>query len=537
MRRCARSWSASRVTAAGRRLVVDLMTRKSPTADAILRALTPMLTRFEHQPYLRSRSTQHQATTTLTGTNGVVVTSLPPPSIEDAPRGHRRGGRRRTPARTIPTSSKRSPTASRSRFPDVPDAVAIRTVRGVRERSPDAGRGRGFARPLRAHGVVAAAAAPRRLEPDPCPDDRPVSCLDRVILPQQPKPSWLADPACPLQPQGARRLGLGTLVDARASPPCSPARAAPARPWPPMPSRPSSDRPLLRRPRHRWSANTSARPRRTSTSSSTTPSAGAVLSSTRPTPCSARSAVSDAHDRYANIEVAYLLQRMEQFAGLAILTTNYAQTSIPLSPEGCASTSSSPAQARRSAADWEQSIPPPIPAPGARSQAARLALDVTGGIIRQMALHAAVSAAEPGRRSPRPPARGARAELIRLGSYGDLPKLDALSREPSRRGPPDGDRRRDSRARGACSKPRSAARPGCPRATWTWPAPRTAVPRTPTSCCSRISFTPTPELRNAERVRAFPGQQDPPRLLEPAVPLDLHYLLTTGTTAARRRKA
>jgi SpoVK/Ycf46/Vps4 family AAA+-type ATPase len=35
-----------------------------------------------------------------------------------------------------------------------------------------------------------------------------------------------------------------------------------------------------------------------------------------------RSEVSDARDRYANIEVAYLLQRIEAFDGLAILTTN-----------------------------------------------------------------------------------------------------------------------------------------------------------------------------------------------------------------------
>jgi SpoVK/Ycf46/Vps4 family AAA+-type ATPase len=35
-----------------------------------------------------------------------------------------------------------------------------------------------------------------------------------------------------------------------------------------------------------------------------------------------RSDVSDARDRYANIEVAYLLQRIEAFDGLAILTTN-----------------------------------------------------------------------------------------------------------------------------------------------------------------------------------------------------------------------
>ena len=35
-----------------------------------------------------------------------------------------------------------------------------------------------------------------------------------------------------------------------------------------------------------------------------------------------RSEVRDAHDRYANIETAYLLQRMESFDGLAILSTN-----------------------------------------------------------------------------------------------------------------------------------------------------------------------------------------------------------------------
>jgi SpoVK/Ycf46/Vps4 family AAA+-type ATPase len=35
-----------------------------------------------------------------------------------------------------------------------------------------------------------------------------------------------------------------------------------------------------------------------------------------------RSEVKDAHDRYANIEINYLLQRMEQYRGLAILATN-----------------------------------------------------------------------------------------------------------------------------------------------------------------------------------------------------------------------
>ena len=36
-----------------------------------------------------------------------------------------------------------------------------------------------------------------------------------------------------------------------------------------------------------------------------------------------RSEVKDSHDRYANIEVSYLLQRMELYRGLAILTTNF----------------------------------------------------------------------------------------------------------------------------------------------------------------------------------------------------------------------
>jgi len=35
-----------------------------------------------------------------------------------------------------------------------------------------------------------------------------------------------------------------------------------------------------------------------------------------------RSEVRDSHDRYANIETAYLLQRMEQYSGIAILATN-----------------------------------------------------------------------------------------------------------------------------------------------------------------------------------------------------------------------
>jgi SpoVK/Ycf46/Vps4 family AAA+-type ATPase len=38
-----------------------------------------------------------------------------------------------------------------------------------------------------------------------------------------------------------------------------------------------------------------------------------------------RSEVSDAHDRYANIEISYLLQKMEEYDGVAILATNLRQ--------------------------------------------------------------------------------------------------------------------------------------------------------------------------------------------------------------------
>ena len=36
-----------------------------------------------------------------------------------------------------------------------------------------------------------------------------------------------------------------------------------------------------------------------------------------------RSEVKDAHDRYANVEVAYLLQKMEEYEGIVILATNF----------------------------------------------------------------------------------------------------------------------------------------------------------------------------------------------------------------------
>ena len=43
--------------------------------------------------------------------------------------------------------------------------------------------------------------------------------------------------------------------------------------------------------------------------------------------------------------------------------------------------------------------------------------------------------------------------------------------------------------------------------------------------------TPAYELRNAERVRRWPTAGDPPRTIEPAVPVELHYLVAVGEKA------
>jgi hypothetical protein len=44
-----------------------------------------------------------------------------------------------------------------------------------------------------------------------------------------------------------------------------------------------------------------------------------------------------------------------------------------------------------------------------------------------------------------------------------------------------------------------------------------------------MRVTPSAEARNADRIRAYPTRADPPRKIDPAVPLDVHYLVTAGS--------
>jgi hypothetical protein len=109
-----------------------------------------------------------------------------------------------------------------------------------------------------------------------------------------------------------------------------------------------------------------------------------------------RSEVKDSHDRYANLEVSYLLQRMEMYRGLAILTTNMKQAldtaflrrirfivQFPFP---------GPEERRRI---WERVFPLAAPV-GAVDYAMASKLNVPGGVIRNIATHAAFLAADQG---------------------------------------------------------------------------------------------------------------------------------------------
>jgi hypothetical protein len=107
-----------------------------------------------------------------------------------------------------------------------------------------------------------------------------------------------------------------------------------------------------------------------------------------------RSEVKDSHDRYANIEVSYLLQRMETYRGLAILTTNLKNTLDPafLRRLRFVITFPFPDQFHREAI-WRRIFPALTPTEGL-DPALLARLNVAGGNIRNIALQAAFLAAE-----------------------------------------------------------------------------------------------------------------------------------------------
>lgn len=107
-----------------------------------------------------------------------------------------------------------------------------------------------------------------------------------------------------------------------------------------------------------------------------------------------RSEVKDSHDRYANIEISYLLQRMEAYSGLAILTTNMKSALDTAFLRRLRFVVQFPfPDAGQRAEIWRRVFPAQTPTENLDfSQLARL--QVSGGNIRNMALNAAFLAAE-----------------------------------------------------------------------------------------------------------------------------------------------
>jgi SpoVK/Ycf46/Vps4 family AAA+-type ATPase len=134
-----------------------------------------------------------------------------------------------------------------------------------------------------------------------------------------------------------------------------------------------------------------------------------------------RSEVSDAHDRYANVEVAYLLQRMELFDGIAILATNLRSNLdeaftrrldvIVEFPE--------PEEEHRRAL-WDRSLGPRVPRAGDLDlDFLARAFRLSGGNIRNIVVAAAHAAADENRAV-------AMADLIRA-THREYRKLGRLT--------------------------------------------------------------------------------------------------------------
>ncbi|MEU1784609.1 AAA family ATPase [Streptomyces sparsogenes] len=128
-----------------------------------------------------------------------------------------------------------------------------------------------------------------------------------------------------------------------------------------------------------------------------------------------RSEVKDSHDRYANLEVSYLLMRMEAYRGLAVLTTNMKKALDPAFMRRIRFVVDFPFPGESERAEiWRRVLP--ARAPMKDIDAKRLAqLTVSGGSIRNIALSGAFLAAEEGDRlQMRHMLAAARTEYLKL---------------------------------------------------------------------------------------------------------------------------
>ena len=109
-----------------------------------------------------------------------------------------------------------------------------------------------------------------------------------------------------------------------------------------------------------------------------------------------RSEVKDSHDRYANLEVSYLLQRMEAYRGVAVLTSNLKDNIDKAFLRRLTTIVSFPfPDVIERERIWRHALVETLPTDGVRvDHLAQLA--VPGGLIRNIAVGAAFRAAEDG---------------------------------------------------------------------------------------------------------------------------------------------
>ena len=143
-----------------------------------------------------------------------------------------------------------------------------------------------------------------------------------------------------------------------------------------------------------------------------------------------RGAIRDAHDRFANIEVGFLLQRIERFPGLVILASNLRKNIDAAFLRRLQVIVEFPAPDVASRARiWRQVWPTAAPVdPGVDPVLLAERFDLSGGHIRNIALAAAYAAAHEGATiSLRHVLDAARAEyrkldkLVREDSFADAP--------------------------------------------------------------------------------------------------------------------
>jgi hypothetical protein len=109
-----------------------------------------------------------------------------------------------------------------------------------------------------------------------------------------------------------------------------------------------------------------------------------------------RTEVKDSHDRYANVEVSYLLQRMEAYRGLAILTTNMTEAIDTAFLRRVRFMVNFPFPDREMRVElWQRAFAASTPTSGLDVEALAQ-LDLAGGTIRNVAVNAAFLAAQSG---------------------------------------------------------------------------------------------------------------------------------------------